>query len=723
MGLLAVPLAMACSASSAPSDEPSPVISAARVGCPEVSARTATDAERQALFEFLVANTWRGAGCDVSAQLPPTCHSLTLLANGSYSWTAVSDYPERQDSGQWNFVARDRDSGTLFFSNGSSVLFRRNGGQLETSRDSLSPAEPMIVGDSLATSLTNVQAPELYQNLLGTCWSKTNSFDLHRIPDRLVFGEDGSYEVSYRNDACRHGGVFTVDGGGIVQLPDDNRCDLRGTSGYLPANFPEFLGDLLVFYDSSYRPLSQPTEPSLLLLDSWRLHPGRPFQPEGVDAGWGSVRVIASYSEPLTRGTSTDVHLHLENVSADPVKLGLFSLTLQELELAEGGFTASSTRPQWIELADLSGSRLQSRESVELDIAIVPGVWGEWVHADFNLAFSFFDGDDFTNRVDLIGAIGQGVAISYESPPPPSAPVTTNDPPSYRACGSLAGEHEIASLAFDAAGGRLSAGTTTAAGAVTVWDVAQRELLYSLAPSPPPNSVYGAVLAGAVLGRIYQSQLELFRGTDGTFLEALGGGSASDLDSWLLSLVASPDGATFATGTFGGRVALWRIADRTLERAFVAHEGQVFGMAFAPDGRLATAGADALVKLWAPATGEWLQTLDAHTDWATCVAFSEPAGLMVTGSSDDTVVVWNSANATIQRTIDVGTDVTDCALTPDATLVVLADNAVGLYRTDDGGGPVRLPYADLARAVAVTGDGPMIAVGGWRGTVELFCRQ
>ena len=54
-----------------------------------------------------------------------------------------------------------------------------------------------------------------------------------------------------------------------------------------------------------------------------------------------------------------------------------------------------------------------------------------------------------------------------------------------------------------------------------------------------------------------------------------------------------------------------------------ADEGDVNGIAFAPDGRrVATAGDDGTVRIWDVATGETLMTLKGHTGRVTCVGFS-----------------------------------------------------------------------------------------------------
>jgi WD40 repeat protein len=72
-----------------------------------------------------------------------------------------------------------------------------------------------------------------------------------------------------------------------------------------------------------------------------------------------------------------------------------------------------------------------------------------------------------------------------------------------------------------------------------------------------------------------------------------------------------------------------------------AQRGQVFCLAFSPDGRiLASGGHDNLVKLRGPRTGRERVVLKGHNDRVTCVAFSADSKTLASGSADGEVKFW-----------------------------------------------------------------------------------
>jgi hypothetical protein len=99
-------------------DEADPAVLARHV-CGE--GNPSTDA---AVYTALTATSWFDRSrCESGDRLPPTCNRLQLSGDGSYTWTAFSDAPERDQAGAWNFRARDATSGLVCLGNGSVVDF------------------------------------------------------------------------------------------------------------------------------------------------------------------------------------------------------------------------------------------------------------------------------------------------------------------------------------------------------------------------------------------------------------------------------------------------------------------------------------------------------------------------------------------------------------------------------------------------------------------------
>jgi cytochrome c len=186
------------------------------------------------------------------------------------------------------------------------------------------------------------------------------------------------------------------------------------------------------------------------------------------------------------------------------------------------------------------------------------------------------------------------------------------------------------------------------------------------------------------------------------------------------AIAVSHDGNAILSGSFDTAAILWSLAGQSAQQVLRFHSDAVNAVAFLPDDRMVTAGADARIAVWTAGRQEPDRVFEGHQGPIAGIAISPDASLIASASWDHTVRLWSMADGSVRVLEGHAQNVNGVAFTPDGKAVVSVAYDFTLRRWPVAGEAPEIVTLPSALNAVVTGARGEIIVGAADGKVRLL---
>ena len=179
------------------------------------------------------------------------------------------------------------------------------------------------------------------------------------------------------------------------------------------------------------------------------------------------------------------------------------------------------------------------------------------------------------------------------------------------------------------------------------------------------------------------------------------------------ALALSPDGGAAVSGSFDTSAIRWSLTRNAAEQVLRFHDGAVNAVAILKDGRVVTAGEEGRIAIWRAGGQKPEIVLQGHRAPVVALALSPDGSSLASASWDHTVRLWPVAGGAARVFEGHQQNVNGVAFTPDGRSLVSAgyDATLRIWPLAGGGSPVVTTLPTPLNAVAVARDGEIVTGG------------